>query len=356
MAIEGVNKAVIYSDPPSIKTEVVELPIPKPGPGEVLVRLLFSGVCHTDYGFCTNGFETLPLPTPKGQIGGHEGVGKVVAHGDGVKHPPIGSMVGIKYAASACLNCDHCLEGGETTCSSGTISGYLTPGTFQQYCLSPAIYVTPMPDDIDLGGAAALMCGGISVYAGLKRAKVRHGQWVVISGAGGGLGHLAIQYAKVLGARVLALDAGSKEEFCLGFNADAFIDFSRYDTDAQLAAAVKAVTKESAKVVLMCSSSNRAYSQAISFLGFRGTLVCLGVPEGPQLPIAGAKVADLVGLELTIFANKSGNRIEAKECLDIAARGLVKTHYELRPMQDLTAIFEEMERGQINGRIVLDLR
>lgn len=199
------------------------------------------------------------------------------------------------------VSLDHCLEGGETTCSSGTISGYLTPGTFQQYCLSPAIYVTPMPDDIDLGGAAPLMCGGISVYAGLKRAKVRHGQWVVISGAGGGLGHLAIQYAKVLGARVLALDAGSKEEFCLGFKADAFIDFSKYDTDDQLAAAVKAVTKESAKIVLMCSSSNRAYSQAISFLGFRGTLVCLGVPEGPQLPIAGAKVADLIGLELTIF-------------------------------------------------------
>lgn len=199
------------------------------------------------------------------------------------------------------VSLDHCLEGGETTCSSGTISGYLTPGTFQQYCLSPAIYVTPMPDDIDLGGAAPLMCGGISVYAGLKRAKVRHGQWVVISGAGGGLGHLAIQYAKVLGARVLALDAGSKEKFCLGFQADAFIDFTKYDTDAQLAAAVRAVTKESAKVVLMCSSSNRAYSQAISFLGFRGTLVCLGVPEGPQLPIAGAKVADLIGLELTIF-------------------------------------------------------
>lgn len=158
-----------------------------------------------------------------------------------------------------------------------------------------------MPDNIDLGGAAPLMCGGISVYAGLKRANVQHGQWVVISGAGGGLGHLAIQYAKVLGARVLALDAGSKEEFCLGFNADAFIDFTKYDTDAQLAAAVRAVTKESAKVVLMCSSSNRAYSQAISFLGFRGTLVCLGVPEGPQLPIGGAKVADLIGLELTIF-------------------------------------------------------
>lgn len=196
---------------------------------------------------------------------------------------------------------DNCLEGGETCCPFGTVSGYLTPGTFQQYCLAPAKYVTPIPETMDLASAAALMCGGITVYTALKRAKLQHGQWVLISGAGGGLGHLAIQYAKALGAKVVAIDAGSKKEFCLGLHADAFIDFTKHSSDASLAAEVKEITGRGARIVLVCSSSNRAYNQAVSFLGFRGTLVCLGVPEGTSLPIEGAKVGDLIDKELTIF-------------------------------------------------------
>ncbi|KAF8851330.1 NAD(P)-binding protein [Acephala macrosclerotiorum] len=361
----AANRAIIYADPPTIKTQVVELPIPEPGPGEVLVRLLYSGVCHTDYGICTCAFSTLPIPTPKG-------VGEVIIQGSGVKSPALGSKVGIKWAADACLNCgiisflarvstfsslaDNCLEGGETCCPFGTVSGYLTPGTFQQYCLAPAKYVTPIPEDMDLASAAALMCGGITVYTALKRAKLQHGQWVLISGAGGGLGHLAIQYAKALGAKVVAIDADSKRDFCLDLHADTFIDFMKHDSDASLAAEVKKITGKGARIALVCSSSNRAYNQAVSFLGFRGTLVCLGVPEGTSLPIEGAKVGDLIDKELTIFAIKSGNRLDAKECLEIAARGLVKTHYQLRKMESLTEIFSEMEDGKISGRMVLDLQ
>lgn len=255
------------------------------------------------------------------------GVGEVIKLGPGVSSPNIGDLVGVKWSASACLSCgmnnpnvlkeiiitkngvfytdgellDNCLEGGETTCPTGTISGYLTPGTFQQYCLSSAAYVTPIPKELDLAGAAALMCGGITVFTAIKRANVKHGQWVVISGAGGGLGHLAIQYAKVFGARVLALDIGSKEAFCLGLGAEVFVDFSQFESDGELVAHIKDVTGGGAKVVLACSSSNRAYSQAISFLGFRGVLVCIGVPEGKPIPIEGANVGDLVVRELNIF-------------------------------------------------------
>jgi propanol-preferring alcohol dehydrogenase len=161
--------------------------------------------------------------------------------------------------------------------------------------------VTPIPDGIDLAGAAPLMCGGVTVYAALKRAGFRHGQWVVISGAGGGLGHLAIQYAKALGARTIALDVGSKEKFCLDLGANAFVDFTKYATDAELAERIQTITGGGAKVALVCSSSNRAYAQALSFLGFRGVLACLGVPEGSPVPIASANVGDLVTNELTIF-------------------------------------------------------
>jgi len=161
--------------------------------------------------------------------------------------------------------------------------------------------VTPIPDGIDLASAAPLMCGGVSVYAALRRANVQHGRWVVISGAGGGLGHLAIQYAKALGAKVLALDTGAKEDLCVGLGADAFVDFTKFEGDEMLAARVQEIAEGRVKVVLVCSSSNRAYDQAISFLGFRGTLACLGVPEGKPVPIGGAIVGDLIAKELSIF-------------------------------------------------------
>ncbi|KAH6871762.1 chaperonin 10-like protein [Thelonectria olida] len=351
----SVNRAVVYSNPPSLETEVVSLPIPTPAVGEVLVRLMYSGVCHTDYGICTNGFDTLPVPTPKGQVGGHEGVGKVISHGPGVDQPPIGSLVGIKWSASACLTCDICLEGGETSCPSGTVSGYLTPGTFQQYCAAPANYVTPIPEGVDLAGAAPLMCGGVTVYTALKRSGVKQSQWVVVSGAGGGLGHLAIQYAKACGTKVIALDSGAKKDLCYELGADHFIDFTQH-TSEDLTAEIHRISGNLVKLVLVCSASKQAYDQAVSFLGFRGVMACIGVPEGPPGPIQGAEVGDFIQKELTMFANKSGNRLEARECLEIASRGLVRTHYQLKTMDQLTEIFHDFEDGKINGRIVLDLR
>ncbi|KAK0116422.1 hypothetical protein ONS95_013442 [Cadophora gregata] len=350
-----INRAVQYADPPSIKTIVAELPIETPGPGEVLVRMLYSGVCHTDYGFCTNSFG-LPVPAPKGQVGGHEGIGEVIEQGPGVTSPEIGAKVGIKYAADACLNCDNCLVGGETSCAQTKISGYFTPGTFQQYVISSAKYVTPIPDGIDLAAAAPLMCGGVTVYAALKRSNTKHGDWVLITGAGGGLGHLAIQFAKAIGALVIALDHGSKESFCKGFGADAFVDFTKFSSDEDITAEVKRIAPKGVKTVIACATPTRSYDQCIGFLGFRGTLVCLGVPENDRKPIKGAEAFTLLNNELSIMSLKAGNRLEAKECLELVARGLVKTHYELRPMDSISDIFKEMETGSINGRIVIDLR
>jgi propanol-preferring alcohol dehydrogenase len=203
----------------------------------------------------------------------------------------------------ACIDhIDNCLIGGETTCSSTKISGYFTPGTFQQYVVSSATYVTPIPDGIDLAEAAPLMCAGITVYTALKRAGTRFGDWVLISGAGGGLGHLAIQYAKAIGARVIALDHGSKKAFCEELGADAFVDFTKFSKDEELKEEVWKIAKNGVKTVLCCASNNRAYEQALNFLGFRGTLVCVGVPpQGGIGESLGSRVVAMIGLELTIF-------------------------------------------------------
>lgn len=315
------------------------------------------------------------------------GIGTVVAHGLNVTSPSLDTPVGIKYSASACLSCTNCLQGGETTCASpaeAQISGYTCPGTFQQYVLAPANYVTPIPATLpDLAAAAPLMCGGVSVYTALKRAGVKQGDWVVISGAGGGLGHLAVQYARVMGARVLGVDSGAgKETLVKGLGAEEFVDFMTFKgDDAALAARVKEITGGGAQIVLMCAASAKAYASGLLWLGFRGRLCCLGIPEPEAEPALHAVIIALLNLELTIMgkscaeywkgvlvrsscgtmadtdgglasATKSGNRLDTIETVDIAARHGIKTQYELRKMEDLTqvglgfvSISERAEKG-----------
>ncbi|KAJ0372764.1 hypothetical protein COL26b_008997 [Colletotrichum chrysophilum] len=315
------NRAVVYTEPGTTKTEVVELPIPTPGPGEVLVRLLW--LLHERFLISavpyTKRWEVMKVSRHLGSYSdsakeAYERVGEVVAVGVGVTTPAIGQRVGIKYAADACLNCD----------------------------------------GLDSAEAAPLMCAGVSVYTALKRADARHGDWIVIAGAGGGLGHLAIQYANVLGCRVLAMDLGIKEKFCRDLGAQEFVDFTSFPTEEDLANEIKRITGGGARIVLMCSSNKKAYIQSPRWLGFRGKLVCLGVPEHSSPAIG--EVEPMLCDELTIFGVKTGNRLEAKECLEIAARGKVKTHFQLRRMRSLTKIFTEMESGEIQGRVVIDLK
>ncbi|KAL3482703.1 chaperonin 10-like protein [Aspergillus germanicus] len=368
-----VYKAIIYSEPGTCATELVELPIQAPGPNEVLVRLLFSGVCHTDLALCTNAWKASGT-VPKGryygsllvsrQVGGHEGVGEVIAQGPGVVQPRIGARVGIKHVAFACLSCRYCLLGKESNCKLAKFSGAFHPGTFQQYCVTDATYITILPNGISdeaLPGLAPIMCAGVTVYSGLKSANLRHGDWVAISGAGGGLGNLAIQYAKAMGCRVIALDLPSKEALCVeAAGADHFVGVDISGGDSQGAALIKAVREVAwgtgPRAALVCSSSYAAYAQAIHYLDTAGTLVCLGVPEGEYRPIESATIPVIVSRQLSILGVKVGDRINAQEAVEMAARGVVKSHIQLRRMNELSAIFHEMEQGTLSGRAVIDLR
>lgn len=162
------HKALVYDQPGKISTKIETVETPKPGFGEVLVRLTHSGVCHSDMGVMTNSWAWLPAPTPAGQVGGHEGVGEVVAFGPGAEEESSsglkkGQRVGIKWLAYACTNCPACLAGVDASCSTGKISGYFTPGTFQRYAVAPAHYVTPIPDGLGSDVAAPMLCGGVTV-------------------------------------------------------------------------------------------------------------------------------------------------------------------------------------------------
>ena len=188
--------------------EMRELPVPTPGPGQILVEILASGVCHTDLHAADGDWPVKPnLPfTP-----GHEGAGIVVALGPGVTHLKEGDRVGITWLHSACGHCDFCLSGWETLCLEQKNSGYSVNGSFAQYALAQANYAGRIPQGLSFVDAAPILCAGVTTYKGLKETNTRPGEWVVISGAGGGLGHVAIQYAKAMGLHVAAVDLGPEK-------------------------------------------------------------------------------------------------------------------------------------------------
>lgn len=352
-------KAVVYDNPGTISTKLVELDTPEPGAGEVLVRLTHSGVCHSDMGIMENSWRGLPYPTQAGQVGGHEGVGIVHKLGPGSEsgRTKVGDRVGIKWIAYACGACAACLEGRDGVCFNQKISGYYTPGTFQQYTLAPASYVTPIPEALKSEDAAPMLCAGVTTYSALRKSGAASGQWVVIAGAGGGLGHLATQIgSRGMALRIIGIDHGSKEELVKDCGAEAFLDVTKFD-DKTLTEEVKKITGGlGASAVIVCTASNGAYAQALGFLRFGGTLVCVGMPEGDPKPIANAFPAEMVTYEWNIKGSAVGNQREALEVLDMAARGIVKTRLRTEKMENLTEVFKEMSEGKMQGRVVLDLQ
>lgn len=350
------HKAAVYDKPGTASTKVVEVDTPEPGPGQVLVRLTHSGVCHSDYSIMTNSWA-MPAPTPEGQIGGHEGVGYVAKLGPNLEKSPIklGQRVGIKWMANICNTCPGCHAGQDAMCANGQISGYFTPGTFQQYALAPADYVTPIPDGLDSAAAAPMLCAGVTVYSALKKSGVSAGEYVVIMGAGGGLGHIACAIAtRGIGARVIGIDHGSKEAVAKENGVEHFIDFTKVK---DIAKEVQGLTDGlGAHGVLVLTASNAAYGQALTLLRFNGTLVCVGVPEGEAQPIASAAPALMIFKALKIVGSAVGSRKEAIETLDFAKREIANTHYRLAKLEDLNQVFKDMEDGKIEGRVVLDLQ
>lgn len=182
--------------------EVRDVELPVPGPGEALVKLETSGVCHTDLHAAQGDWPVKPSPP---FIPGHEGYGTVVAVGEGVEHLDVGDKVGNAWLWSACGRCEYCRTGWETLCEQQRNGGYGVNGSFGAYMLVDADYAPRIPDGADPLEVAPILCAGVTVYKGLKVTDTRPGQWVVISGIGG-LGHVAVQYARAMGLRVAAVD------------------------------------------------------------------------------------------------------------------------------------------------------
>lgn len=186
-----------------------QIPVPKPGPDQILVKIRYSGVCHTDLHAMMGHW---PIPVKMPLVGGHEGAGIVVAKGELVSEFQIGDQAGIKWLNGSCGECEFCRQSDTPLCANAQLSGYTVDGTFQQYALGKATHASKIPEGVPLDATAPVLCAGITVYKGLKESGVRPGQTVAIVGAGGGLGSLAQQYAKAMGLRIVAIDGGDEKK------------------------------------------------------------------------------------------------------------------------------------------------
>lgn len=285
-------------------------------------------------------------------VGGHEGAGVVVKLGPGSgQWVAQGDRVGVKWVADACLNCDYCRVGYESNCIHLQNSGYSVDGTFQQYVVASAKYATKIPDGLALVDAAPILCAGVTIYRALKEANLDTGHWVVLPGAGGGLGHLGVQYAAAFGYRVIAIDTGAeKKALCEKLGADAWIDFKE---SKDIVADVKKITGGlGAHASVVAAASEAAYTQALAYIRPRGTLVTVGMPPGTLI---NADVFETTVLAKRIVGSIVGNRQDAIESLRLAERGKVKVIYQLKGLSELNKVYDDMHHGKLAGRIVLDV-
>jgi propanol-preferring alcohol dehydrogenase len=322
---------------------VRELPVPTPGPGQALVEIIASGVCHTDLHAADGDWPVKPtLPfTP-----GHEGAGIVAALGPGVTHLKEGDRVGIVWLHSACGHCEFCLSGWETLCLEQKNSGYSVNGSFAQYAVAQADYLGRIPKNLSFADAAPILCAGVTTYKGLKETDARPGEWVVISGVGG-LGHVAIQYAKAMGLHVAAVDLGpEKMALAKKLGAEITIDAKTQDPPAEIQNQIGG-----AQGILVTAVSTMAFKQAIGMLRRGGTCVLNGLPPG-EFPVS---IFEVVLNRYTIRGSIVGTRLDLEQALAFAAEGKVKATIETLPLGSVNDVFDRLRTGKVNGRVVLGI-
>ena len=323
--------------------QLQEWDIPTPGPGQVLVKTEACGVCHTDVHAWRG---DLPLKPKLPFIPGHEGIGSVVSIGSGVTLVKMGDRVGVPWLYSACGHCEHCLSAWETVCAEAKYGGYTVNGGFAEYILADPNYVARIPDGLKSTEAAPIICAGITTYKGIKETDTKPGQWIAISGIGG-LGHLAVQYAKAMGLRVCAIDVDDgKLAHAKQLGAEILVN-AKADNPVE---AVKQGTGGGAHGVLITAPSLAAFKQGVAMTRKLGTCVLIGLPPG-EFP---TPLFDVVVNRITIRGSFVGNRMDMAEALGFAAEGKVKAAVELQPLSAINEVLARLEQGKVASRVVID--
>lgn len=333
---------------------IQEVPIPEPRDGEVLVKIEACGVCHTDLHAVDGDWPVKPNLKALGGGGfipGHEGVGFVVKVGKGVTHIKEGDAVGIPWLYSACGHCEHCMAGWETLCEKQDNGGYSVNGGFAEYAIADANYVGILQKDVNFLNIAPILCAGVTVYKGLKVTEARPGQWVAISGIGG-LGHLAVQYAKAMGLNVAAIDVSDdKLELAKKYGAEVVANAKTLGEQGTIKKIIEE-TNGGTHGVLVTAVHPIAFKQALGVVRRGGTVAMNGLPPG-EFPV---NIFDMILNGVTIRGSIVGTRLDLQEAIRFAEEQKVHAHVAPAKLEDINDIFSRMKQGKIDGRMVLDFR
>lgn len=308
--------------------------------GEALLDMECCGVCHTDLHVKNADFGDV-----SGVTLGHEGVGIVKEIAEGVTYLKVGDRASVAWFFEGCGHCEYCVTGRETLCRSVKNAGYTVDGGMADECIVTADYAVKVPEGLSSEAASSITCGGVTTYKAIKVSNIKQGQWIMISGLGG-LGNLALQYAKnVFNAKVIAVDINDdKLAFAKELGADIIVnplntdlaEFVQNEVGGAHAAVVTAVGKS-------------AFNGAVNAVRAGGRVVAVGLPsESMDLSIP-RLVLD--GIE--VIGSLVGTREDLKEAFQFGAEGKVVPKVQLRPMEDINDIFDEMEQGKITGRMVI---
>ena len=322
---------------------IEDVPVPVPGPGELLVKLKACGVCHTDLHAASGDWPVKPVPP---FIPGHEVAGIVAALGSGVTDFKVGDAVGVAWLHDACLRCEYCETGWETLCEHQHNTGYSVNGGFAEYVIASAAFAARLPATVDFAAVAPILCAGVTTYKGLKETDTRPGEWVVVSGVGG-LGHVAVQYAKAMGLKVIGLDI-AEDKLKLALEAGAEHAVNALDRDA--IGRIVGITGGGAHGVLVTAVSTSAFAQALRMVRRKGTVSLVGLPPG-EFP---TPIFDVVLKRITVRGSIVGTRRDLDEAIAFAAEGKVKAEITKARLSEINTIFDRMKAGSIDGRVVLD--
>ena len=320
---------------------IEDMPVPRPASDEVLIRVEACGVCHSDLHLAEGDWLQLKRLVKQPLIPGHEVVGRVIERGEAVTNLEVGDRVGVAWVHWTCGECEFCREGNENLCSSQTITGASVDGGFAEFIAAKASHALKVPDALTAIEAAPLFCAGVTVYRAIRRAEIRPAQRVAVFGIGG-LGHLAVQIAKTLGAEVTAVDiAEDKLELARSFGADHTLNAATEDVARHFRKAGGVHT------AVVTSAAKKAYDQAFYSVRSGGTLAAVGMPaDDLSFPA-------IMMREIRVMSSATGTREEQREVLNLAAAGKLRCRVESRSLEEINEIFDEMRRGQISGRVVL---
>lgn len=335
-----MNAALMMA--PGQPLEIHEIPVPRPGAGEVLVKIDVSGLCHTDLHFWKGDHE---LPRNLPVVLGHEGIGTVVEVGQGVTWVNKGDLVGTGFVHGTCGQCRQCLTGHETHCSDIQATSVDVNGCFSEYAIVKADWATPIPESLDVTEAAPLLCAGVAAYSAVRKAKLEPGELAVVFGAGG-LGSYAIQMAKNYGANVVAVDVSEEKlDYALEIGADWAI---RANDDP----AAKIESLGGADACFNFAPVSTSWRQMLDAANARARLILISLPND----LLSFEAGEVIERGIQVFGSADGTRQELRQLMELARTKRVKSVVETVPFSDINSAFYQLAEGNVQGRLVVDLR